>query len=322
MIISYIPHLLRYLGAVSAVGLSALGAALGQGSTFQGTQAAITRQETSSKSAPQLQLLGLVLIESGPALGLLFGMLLLFSDVAKLTLATGICECAAGFSLGISALCASIASGQAVVAAGEALARQPYAQKRIATLMLVLQSLTEASIVFNLIVGILIKSRLHTALTLGQATVYAAASLALSIGCIGPAIGQGIISRQSLNAVGVNQSMYNKIFSLTLLSQAFIEAPIFFAFVIALKLLYLEIPSTALWTHTIAYFGATLSSGIGAAGPAIGAAWMSGKAVLHAALYPAEYQQLFKITFLSQVIIETGVIYSLIVSFIIAGKIF
>jgi len=315
--ITFITHFGHYAGAFFAIALSAIGASLGQSISFEGTANAISRQLESRKIIKQLQFVGLLFIESGPALGLIFVILFIFTKNSVQTLPMSIVEMSIGFSFGLSALFSGIAAGNAVNAAAHASARQPFIGKKLSTFMLLMESFAEVSTIFSFILGILIYSKVSPTLTIQDAIKFSAASLTLSLATVGTGIAQALLARANIAAVGLNQYMYGKIVTFTFITSAFIETPIFFAFFIAFKVLY---SSTLHLTpiQCLSFFGISLASGLGSAGPAISAAHVSTKSTLQAALNPSQYDSLRKTTVFIQLLLESGAIYSLLLSIIIS----
>lgn len=310
----------HYAAAFLAMTLSALGAALGQGYAFKGAEEAMSRQSESAKIVKQLQFVGLLLIESGPALGLILVILFLTRDGSTLTPPEALAEIGVGLGFGISALASGIAAGSAIAAATHAVARQPFAVKKLSTLMLLLESFAEISLIFSFIIGILIRARISPTLEMPEAIKLVATALTLSLATIGIGIGQSMLAKTNIAAVGLNQSMYGKIATFTFLTSAFIETPLFFAFFVAIKMLFSS-TATLSCVDALAFFGATLSSGLGSAGPAIGAAYISGKSIVEATLDPSQYDSLRKTATASQVILESGAAYALLISLVIITSI-
>ena len=304
---------IHYASAFLSISLSTLGATLGQGYAFKGTTEAAARQTESAKAVKQLQFVGLLLIESGPALGLMFTILLLYFGNAHLTLPIAIAELGIGLGFGLSALVSGIAAGKAVSAATEAVARQPFAAKKLSTFMMLMESFAEISLIFSFILGFLIHSKITPDLLMPEAIKLVAAALTLSFSTIGIGIGQSMLAQTNIAAVGLNQSMFGKISGFTFMTIVFIETPIFFAFFIAFRMIYTPIGSIST-LESLCYFGATLSSGLGSAGPAIGAAYISGKAITEAALNPSRYEALQKTAAFAQFALESGVIYAFLIS--------
>ena len=310
----FFTHYGHYAGAFLGICLSALGASLGQGYSFQGTEQGLARQDESAQSVKQLQFVGLLLIESGPALGFIFVILGIFKHSNPLTLPMALTEMSVGLAFGLSALISGIAAGKAVAAAGEATSRQPLIAKKISTFMLLMESFAEVSVVFSFILGILIRTKISPDLLMPDAIKLSAAALTLSLATIGAGIAQGKLAATNISAVGLNQNAYAKIVTFTFITSAFIETPIFLAFFIALKMIFTPSRIDITTIEALGYFGATLSSGLGAAGPAIAAAHVSGEAIIQATLDLTQYESLRKTTMFIQLLLETGAIYSLLVS--------
>jgi F0F1-type ATP synthase membrane subunit c/vacuolar-type H+-ATPase subunit K len=315
--LSFFAYFGHYAGAFLAIALSAIGATLGQGISFSGAANALARQQESVKAIRQLQFLGLLLIESGPALGLIFVIIFLFGSDLPATVPIGLVKASIGLSFGLSALFSGIAAGQAVNAASHACARQPFMGKKLSTIMVLLEAFAEVSTIFSFIVGLIAFSKLSPDLTIQEGMKLSAACLTLSVATIGTGIAQAGLARSNISAIGLNPYMYGKIRTFTLITSAFIETPIFFAFFLAFKLFY------TVTTHLhpiecLSFYAITLASGLGAAGPAISATLVASKSALQAALYPEQYEKLRKTTIFAQFLLESGAIYSLLLSIIIS----
>ena len=148
-----------------------------------------------------------------------------------------------------------------------------------------------------------------------------AASLTLSLATVGAGIAQGMLASINIAAVGLNQHAYTKIATFTFITMAFIETPIFFAFFIAMRMVSLTLADSVSWIQALGFFGITFSSGFGSAGPAMAAAFLSGKAVTQIALDINQYDSLRKTATIVLLLLETGAIYSLLISLILSSVI-
>ncbi len=304
----------HYAGAFLGITLSGLGAALGQGYSFSGTGEGLSRQEESAQAVQQLQIAGLLVIESGPALGFILFMIGFLGTGNPTSFAIALTEFFLGLSFGLSALISGIAAGRAVAAGTQAASRQPIIAKKISTFMLLMESFSEVSVIFSFILGLVIRTKITAFLTLPLAIKLSAASLALSLATVGAGIAQGLLASTNIGAVGLNQHAYGKIATFTFITMAFIETPIFFAFFIAMRMVYSASIGAVNWIESLSYFGASLASGFGAAGPSIAAAVLSGKAITEIALNPNQYENIRKTTTIVLILLESGAIYSLLIS--------
>ena len=67
----------------------------------------------------------------------------------------------------------------------------------------------------------------------------------MGLGSLGPAIGQALFARQACRAVGLSRAAYGKVFTLSMLTEALIETPVLFAFVVSIAMV-LKTPSPLL----------------------------------------------------------------------------
>ncbi|MBU0722000.1 ATP synthase F0 subunit C [Patescibacteria group bacterium] len=72
----------------------------------------------------------------------------------------------------------------------------------------------------------------------GETLKHLAAGLAIGLGAIGPAIGEGIIASKSLEAIGRNPEAANKITPLMFAAMAITESTGIYALVVALIILF------------------------------------------------------------------------------------
>ena len=318
---TFVTQYAHYAGSFLGITLSALGAALGQGYSFRGTEESLSRQEESASAAKQLQFAGMLVIESGPALGFILFIFGFLGNKGPTSLPVALTEFSIGLSFGLSALISGISAGRAIAAATHAASRQPFIAKKISTFMLLMESFCEVSVIFSFILGLVIKSKITPDLTLPFAIKLSAASLTLSLATIGAGIAQGMLASTNIAAVGLNQHAYSKIATFTFITMAFIETPIFFAFFIAMRLIYTPLADSVTWIQALSFFGITFSSGFGSAGPAIAAAFLSGKSVTQVALDINQYENLRKTATVVLLLLETGAIYSLLISLILSSVI-
>jgi len=71
-----------------------------------------------------------------------------------------------------------------------------------------------------------------------QAAKYIAAGIAIGLGAIGPALGEGIAASKALEAIGRNPEASGKITPLMFVSMAITESTAIYALVVALIILF------------------------------------------------------------------------------------
>ena len=82
--------------------------------------------------------------------------------------------------------------------------------------------------------------------TLVNMAAYLGGGIAMGSGAIGAAIGEGYTAALANEAVSRNTKLYGDIFKSMLVGQAIAESASIFALVIAILLLFLDIPTTGL----------------------------------------------------------------------------
>jgi F-type H+-transporting ATPase subunit c len=198
-----------------------------------------------------------------------------------------------------------------------AIARQPFFQEKIIRLMLLTQSIIQTPIIFAFIVAMLIKNQALYAVALIDALRLVAGGLCIGLGCIGPALGLSIFARTACKSLGINRSIYNNLLSFTLVSQAIIETPIVFSFVISLILITFgsnhQSPALAIATT----LGAAFCMGIGTLGPGISSGKTAATACERITQTPEQYLLLSRLSMLGQGIIDTGAIYAFTIAMLL-----
>lgn len=78
--------------------------------------------------------------------------------------------------------------------------------------------------------------------TYAQAAAFIGAAIAMGVGSIGPAIGQGMIGKAACDAVGRNPESSSKMRTMMLIAMGLVETSAIYAFVIAIILAWFNLP--------------------------------------------------------------------------------
>jgi len=186
--------------------------------------------------------------------------------------------------------------------------------------MLITQAFIQTPIIFSLIISLFIKTQTTNILTLTNSLRLMASGICIGLGSIGPAIGLSLFSRAAIRGLGINNNAYRVLLPFTLLSQAIIETPIIFAFIIALTLLLFIQPATITTEQSIAgviYIAAAICTGIGTIGPGISSGKTAAATCTSIAYDPSLHSTLSRVSLFAQALIETSVIYSVLISFLL-----
>jgi len=149
--------------------------------------------------------------------------------------------------------------------------------------------------------------------TIVSVAAYTGGGLTMGLGAIGAAIGEGYTAAQANLAVSRDPKNSGEIFKNMLVGQAVAESASIFALVIAILLLFLDVPVPTL-LKAAALFGAGISMGFGAIGSGIGSGYPGGKACEGIARQPAVASQLTTNMLIGSAVCQTPAIFSMVVA--------
>lgn len=81
--------------------------------------------------------------------------------------------------------------------------------------------------------------------TYAQAAAFIGAAIAMGVGSVGPALGQGMIGKAACEAVGRNPEAGSKMRMLMLIAMGLVETSAIYAFVVAMMLIMYNLPTVA-----------------------------------------------------------------------------
>ena len=145
------------IGAGIAVGVAAIGPAIGEGKAAQAACEGIARKPQATVQITSLMLLGMAVTESTGVYGLLISVILLFKtfpETTALTPAIGLLS--AGFCLGFGAIGPGIGEGYAASEAIRWVGRNEEATGIITRTMLVGQAVSESTGIYSLVVAFIL----------------------------------------------------------------------------------------------------------------------------------------------------------------------
>jgi len=129
-------------------------------------------------------------------------------------------------------------------------------------------------------------------------------------------IASSFIVKASSSSIARQPFFAQKIISMMLLAQSIIEAPVIFAFIVAL-LIRSEIHNTMTMLDGVKNVAACLAIIFGCIGPSIGQAIFGHAACCSIGLNKKTYNKIFSFTLLNQAVIETPLIFCLLISLIL-----
>ncbi len=305
-------YILHYANIMIITVLSSLGCGIGGGLTSIASLEAINIQPRAKGEIARASLIGLALIETAAILALIITFMIFTTK--NITLYTALAECGVTLAVGVTSLIVGIVSSFPVQEACLSIARQPFFSQRILNLMLITQSIIQTAIIFGFLIALLIKFQIPTVETLTQGCVLCAGGLALGLGAIGPTIGLGKFAQQACMSVSVNRKAYNQILPFVLMSEAIIETPLIFAFLIALIITLTGSARSDTTITIIQMFAAALCIGIGTFSPGLSSSKTASTACHQIAHNPQQYSALSQTSMFGQGLIDAAAIYALLIS--------
>ncbi|MFC1811957.1 ATP synthase F0 subunit C [Thermodesulfobacteriota bacterium] len=149
--------------------------------------------------------------------------------------------------------------------------------------------------------------------TLVNIAAYLGGGIAMGFGAIGAAIGEGYTAALANEAVSRNPKLSGDIFKNMLVGQAIAESASIFALVIAILLLFLDIPTTGL-LKAAALLGAGISMGFGAIGSGVGAGFPGGQACKGIVRQPAVTGRMTTTMLIGSAVCQTPAIFAMVVA--------
>lgn len=222
------------------------------------------------------------------------------------------------FIIGATSLGVGIGGGKATLHALDALNRAPKSFPEIFRTLLIGLALIETSAILGIVMGLI--------LILGQ-TETVQENLPMTIGELGIACALGIAGGLVglLSALPLQEATYaisrqpffsSKIINAMLLTQSIVQTPAIFSFLIALFIKG-QLTSVTTIANGVRLLASGLCIGIGSIGPTIGLAQFAQVANRAISFNRNAYSLLMPFIFVSQAIIETPIIFSVLVTIIL-----
>lgn len=218
-----------------------------------------------------------------------------------------------GFSTVTTALAASISQAKFCQVTISSINRQPAIKSELSRSSLLGLAIIETSALLGFICSILLTFNNPT--NIYQAIAELGYSFAISIPGFIIAIASAMPAQASLIAISRQLFISKKISNLMVLIQSLIQTPVAFGFIIALIILKNYLKNVSSLGQALAILASGLLIGIGTLGPGFGVGLFTKQACLSIGQNRHAYSKLLSFTIISQAIIETPVIFSVIVAF-------
>ena len=219
-------------------------------------------------------------------------------------------------ALCLGAIGGGIGQGIAGFSVIQSLERQPTGNDSEFRAMVIGLALIESGIIIALVITLLLLFGEKKDISMGIALSELGIGLAIGLAAASISIASSFIVKASCQSIARQPFFAQKIITVMLLAQSIIEAPVIFAFIIAL-LIKTNITPTMDIIDGVKYLAAGLTIGIGSIGPSIGQAIFGYAACSSIGINKNAYNKIFPFTLLSEVVIETPMIFCLLLAFII-----
>ena len=226
---------------------------------------------------------------------------------------------AAVIAIVLSGIGSGIGQGIAGSGAIQAMFRQTKGTSHIIRAMILGLALVESGVILALVITLITLFGGPQALTIGTGLAKMGMGLAIGFSALAISIASSFAVKSICISISRQPFFAQKILTLMLLSQSIIEAPAVFAFIIAL-LIKVNITSSLSTFEGIKFLAAGIAIAIGAIGPSIGQAIFANSSCKAVGLNKEIFGKLFSFALLCQAIIETPIIFNLVIAIIIIYK--
>lgn len=311
-----------YLGAGLAMGLGALGVALGEGFAAGKAGQAISKNPSMVGPIMKNMLIGQAVAESAGIFALVVAMMLAFTDTtATTTMLEAFAFVGAALSMGLASMGSGLGSGLPAAECCEGIADNPEVQGPLATNMLIGSALCQTPAIFGMVVAFILIFFETSGMELWPNwAAILGAGLCMGLAAIGSGLGSGMpagaatqgMARQPMAASGLRTNM--------LIGSAVSQTPAIFGMVVSFLLLYMDWSSLPAWPGWAVLFGAAVSVGLGALGPGIGNGMIAANAATGIARMPDVQKTMTPAMLIGMTVSQSTVIYAFLVSLILLVK--
>ncbi|MFA6263254.1 MAG: hypothetical protein WCW33_01995 [Candidatus Babeliales bacterium] len=222
----------------------------------------------------------------------------------------------AGLSILLGAIGAGIGLGIAASGVEDAMTRQPTGNEQSFRAMIIGLALIESGAIIALVTTLLILLSGSREMTWEVARVEFAIGLAVGVAAAAISIASSFVVRAASQAIARQPFFAQKIMTFMIIAQSIIEAPVIFSFIIAM-LVKTQLTAFIDADTSIKLFAAGMVIALGCIGPSVGQSLLARAACTSVGLNKNAYNKLFPFTLLNQAIIETPMIFCVLLALII-----
>ncbi len=310
--------LAAYTGGGIAMGLGALGAAIGEGYTASQANIAVSRNPDISGDLFKNMLVGQAVAESASIFALVIAILLLFLNTGNSSLITATALLGAGICMGFGAIGSGIGSGFPGGQACLGISRQPAIASRITTNMLIGSAVCQTPAIFSMVVALMLifMDFGHAPFSPGWAALVGA-GFSTGLAAIGSGYGGGLAAGACCEGIARQPDSVGNATTTMLVGQAVSQTPSIFGLLVSFILMFKAFPESASLSASMALLGAGLSMGFGGIGPGIGNGMAAEGAVRWVSRNLDRAGDLMRIMLVGQAVSQSTAIYAMVISLVL-----
>jgi F-type H+-transporting ATPase subunit c len=307
-----------FVGSGISMGLSAIGAGIGEGYAASKANEAISRNPQMSGEIFKTMLVGQAIAETAGIFGLIVAMMLLFLKNPHPSIINVPIYIGAGLCMGFGAIGPGVGGGFPAAEACAGIARQPSMTKRLNTIMLVGSSIAQTTAIYALVTSLILLNLDFSGHPLSPTwAAVLGAGLACGIAAAGPGFGEGLVAGACCKVVARQPSAATPSTSSMLLGMAVTETTGIYGLLISFILMFKTFPATNTFAPAMALLAAGLCMGVGAIGPGIGEGLTASSAVDQVGKNQNNSAELVRTMLVGQAVSESTGIYSLVIALVL-----
>ena len=313
-----IVKLSAFAGGGIAMGLGAIGAAVGEGYTAAQANLAVSRNPKISGDIFKNMLVGQAVAESASIFALVVAILLLFLDVPSSTQLNAAALFGAGLSMGFGAIGSGIGSGFPGGQCCLGISRQPAIGSRLTTNMLIGSAVCQTPAIFSMVVALmLIFMDFSNSPLFPTWAALIGAGLSTGLAAIGSGYGGGLAAGVSCDGISRNPDSIANVTTTMLVGQAVAQTPSIFGLLISFILLFKAFPESRALSESMALLAAGICTGLGGIGPGIGNGMAAEGAVKWVARNTSRAGDLMRTMLVGQAVSQSTAIYAMVISLVL-----
>jgi ATP synthase F0 subunit c len=307
-----------FAGGGIAMGLGAVGAAIGEGYTAAQANLAVSRSPRLSGDIFKNMLVGQAVAESASIFALVVAILLLFMDTGNPTMIKAAALFGAGLSMGFGAIGSGVGSGFPGGQACLGISRQPAVTSRLTTNMLIGSAVCQTPAIFSMVVALMLLF-----MDFSQAPLHptwaalVGAGLSTGLAAIGSGYGGGMAAGTSCEGVARQPETVGNVTTIMLVGQAVAQTPSIFGLLVSFILMFKTFPESTQLHAAMALLGAGVCTGFGGIGPGVGNGMAAESAVRWVARNVKNAADLMRTMLVGQAVSQSTAIYAMVVSLVL-----